>query len=431
MVIGAGTAGAATARACARAGLSVLVVESKPLHQAGAHWLNGVPAHAFEAADIPLPRGAELAGTGHAFHMVAGYGPGRLTIPSAELLEVDMQHLVARLQADARSAGARLHEGEQATAWEPAEDGAIVRTSHRTYQARVVVDASGMRGVRFQPPPEVPRDEICVAAQETRALLDPNAATAFFTSHGVEPGDTLCFTGVSGGYSIVNVRVDLEQRRFYILTGAIPGAGHQSGVQLAEEFVGRHDWIGAKQAGGARAIPLLPPLAQLNDGQLVRVGDAARQVFAAHGSGIGAQLVAARLLADVLSTGGSPSDYTQRWHREHGSHFCNSVAFARFSRDLSTEDLRELFASGLLAPGQTGRTLTQRRPGLGISDISDLSQMLLGAIRAPRWLSKLAPLAGQIARMEIHHSRFPADPDRVAQWGRERDAILLGRSSKA
>lgn len=424
LVVGAGTAGAAAARACARAGLSVVAIDARPLGTAGARWLNGVPAHAFEQADVPTPRGEELAGSGHAFHMVAGHGPGRVTVPSAELLDVDMRHLVARLQADARAAGARLYGEERATAWEPAADGATVRTSHRTLHARVVVDAAGLRGVPFQPPPEVPRTEICVAAQETRTLLDRAAAEAFFEGHGVAPGDTLCFTGVSGGYSIINVRLDLTRDRVYILTGGIPGAGHRSGVQLLNGFATRHGWIGDTEVGGSRAIPLMPPLARLDDGPLVRLGDAGRQVFAAHGSGIGAQLIAARMLADTLSGGGTPWDYTRTWQQKWGGHFCGSVAFARFSRSLSPEDLRELFASGLMAPGATGRTLAQRRPGIGRADLPDLPRMLLGAIRAPHWLARLAPVAGRMARLELHHSRFPTQPSEVERWGQERDAIL-------
>jgi len=423
-VVGTGTAGAAVARACARAGLSVVAIDRSPLHEAGARWLNGVPAWAFDAADVPQPEGAELRGSGHPFHMVAGYGPGRVTVPSAELLDVDMRHLVARLQSDARAAGARLCGGESATAWEPDDAGATIRTSHGTYRARVVVDASGLKGVPFAPPPEVPREELCVAAQQARTVTDRGAAERFFTDHGVPPGDTLCFTGVAGGYSIVNVRLDAHRDVLYILTGSIPAAGHPSGVQLLDRFVQQHAWVGERLFGGSRAIPLLPPLARLDDGPLVRIGDAGRQVFAAHGSGIGAQLVAARMLADTLAEGATLWDFTRRWQKSRGGQFCGSVAFARFSRSLSPDDLRDLFASGLMAPGATGRTLSQRRPGLGRADLPDLPKMLLGAVRAPRWLARLAPVAGRMARLELHHSRFPADPARLDEWAQRRDLLL-------
>ncbi|HCH64256.1 MAG TPA: hypothetical protein DFR83_15740, partial [Deltaproteobacteria bacterium] len=235
---------------------------------------------------------------------------------------------------------------------------------------------------------------------------------------------TLCFTGVSGGYSIVNVRFDPEQQTLSLLTGGIPAAGHQSGRQLLDDFVERHPWIGSMLSGGARVIPIGPPMARFDDGPLVRIGDAARQVFAAHGSGIGAQLIAAEALATTLADGNSPWDYSRRWHRTWGSHFCGSVAFARFSRSLSTEDLRDLFATGLLAPRLAGRALVQERLGLGAHVLPDVAGMLLGAAKAPRWLARMAPLAGVMARLELHHSQYPASPDRVSAWGAARDALL-------
>jgi flavin-dependent dehydrogenase len=423
-VVGAGTAGAAVARACARRGLATVVIDKGPLGQAGARWINGVPGHVFDAANVPRPTGPELAAEGHPFHMVAGYGPGKVSIPPGDLLEVDMRFLVARLQADARAAGARLLGEETAEAWEPDAEGATVRTSHGTWRARWVVDASGLKGAPFAPPSAVPRTEICVAAQEVREVVDATAARRFFEDHGVQPGDTLCFTGVSGGYSIINVRYDPAENTLAILTGGIPGLGHQSGVSLIEDFVGKHSWVGPKQFGGSRAIPLLAPLARPDLGPMVRVGDAARQVFAAHGSGIGAQLIAADHLATTLADGGTLRDYAVQWQRTWGGHFCGSVAFARFSRGLTPEDLRDLFASGLMAPSVASRTLHQKRAGLGRTDLPNLPRMLLGAVKAPHWLARLAPIAGLMARLELHHSRYPRDPKRVDDWAEVRDQLL-------
>lgn len=423
-VVGAGTAGAAVARACARRGLSVVAIDRNPLSETGARWVNGVPGHAFDQAELARPVPPELTGSGHPFHMVAGFGPGRVTVPSADLLDVDMRHLVQRLQTDAQNAGARLSGEETARAWEPDNNGASIRTSHATWHARVVVDASGIKGVPFAPSPPVPRTDLCAAAQEVRSVRDTDAARRFFEGHGVAPGDTLCFTGVSGGYSIVNVRFDPTHGTVSLLTGSIPAAGHPSGRALLDTFVERHSWVGDVQFGGARVIPIAPPLARLDDGPLVRIGDAARQVFAAHGSGIGAQLVAAEELATILADGGSPWDFSRHWHRTRGGHFCSSVAFARFSRSLTPEELRDLFASGLMAPGIAGRTLTQERPALGARDLPDIAAMIIGAAKAPRWLARMAPLAGVMARLELHHTRYPDHSDGVARWAATRDALL-------
>lgn len=429
LVVGCGTAGAAVARACARRGLSVVAVDSKPLDQAGARWVNGVPGWAFDDGGLSRPTGAECHGVGHGFHMVAGFGPGKLTVPAAELYEVDMRHLVARLQRDAVQAGAALSGEEAVRQWEPDAGGAFVRTTHRTVEAKVVVDAAGLVGAPFHPPPPVPRTELCVAAQEVRAVTDVQAARCFFTDHGVPAGDTLVFTGVAGGYSIVNVRLDETHEdgpSLGILTGSIPGLGHPSGAALLRRFADEHAWVGPTRFGGSRAIPLVAPLARLDEGPLVRIGDAARQVFAAHGSGIGAQLVGAAMLADVLATGGRPFDWSVRWQRRFGGQFCGSVAFARFSRQLGPEALRELFASGLMAPSAAGRTLAQEPLGVDARDLPHLPGMLRGMLRAPGWLRRLGPVGAQMARLEWHHRRYPDRPEAVAGWARRRDALLAG-----
>ncbi len=424
LVVGAGTAGAAVARACARRGLSVKAIDSRPLDEAGARWVNGVPAWAFAAADVPAPQGAELVGHGSVFHMVAGFGPGRVTLPSDGLLEVDMTRLTARLQADANSAGARLRGEEKARVWESDAHGAVIRTSHGTFSARYVVDASGLSGVPFAPPPAVDRTDLCVAAQEVRDVVDMDAARQYFVDQGVQPGETVCFTGIAGGYSIVNVRLVEEIGAMTILTGSIPGDGHASGPQLLADFVARYPWIGARRMGGSRAIPLVAPLARLVDGPLIRVGDAARQVFAAHGSGIGAQLVAAHTLADTLASGGTPHDWAVSWHRTWGGLFCGSLAFARFSRQLDPDSLRELFESGLMAPGVAGQMLLQRHFSFDPRALRDVPGFLMGAVLQRGWVGRFAPLVSRMARLELLHKRYPLDPAAVDSWARERDALL-------
>lgn len=59
-IVGAGTAGAAVAALGARAGLDVVCLERRALGDAGARWVNGVPAWCFQAAGLDLPADEEL-----------------------------------------------------------------------------------------------------------------------------------------------------------------------------------------------------------------------------------------------------------------------------------------------------------------------------------------------------------------------------------
>ncbi len=414
-IIGAGTAGAAAAALCAREGLSVVCLDRRPLSDAGARWINGVPAWSFDAAGIAQPSGAELYGSGHAFHLVSGWGPERITMTDHDLLEVDMRHLVARLQRMATDAGARL-EGEVRIS---AFDGEELRTSAGSVRARWFVDASGLAGARLLEQPAVARRDLCAAAQEVRTIADPAAARAFFEQHDVRPGDTLCFTGIAGGYSIVNLR--LEGDRIGLLTGSIPADGHPSGQQLLDDFVDNHPFIGRKLFGGARAVPLRRPLDRLASDRVALLGDAGCQVFSAHGSGIGAGMVAARMLADALVQHGDPCAYAVAWQRRFGGLFAAYDVFRRFSQTLEPGDLDRLVTSGLLDESAARAGLVQRLPTL---ELGGLGRRLRALARERDLARRLAPVGARMAAAGALYARYPRDPARIERWARRASRLL-------
>ncbi|MBL8619260.1 MAG: hypothetical protein JNM72_26845 [Deltaproteobacteria bacterium] len=425
IVIGCGTAGAAVARAAARAGLRVRAFDKRPLDEAGARWLNGVPRGAFAEAGLPQPQGAELGGAGGPFHMIAGMGPQRVTLDGADLLDVDMRHLVARLQRDARAAGVTLEGEVEVIDYAEGPAGAVLSLrGGAQLQAPLVVDASGLGGLGLRPAPRPAATELCVAAQAVFDVVDDVAAARFFADRGMAAGDTAVFTGISGGYSIINARLDLDDPAgpaLALLTGGIPGLGFASGITLQQRFLGEHPWIGARRFGGARAIPIGPPLGPLVEGRLLRFGDAAGMVFAAHGSGIGLQLRAAADLAAHLASGGAPQAWTARFHQRFGGGACAAVVFARLSAQLRPEELAALFASGLTSPPLLLRGLLQEamRPAP-----TELPGLLWRAARAPRVVARLGPTLARMQAVELHHLRVPAAPAAFGRWLRRRDAIL-------
>ncbi|TNF25778.1 MAG: FAD-dependent oxidoreductase, partial [Deltaproteobacteria bacterium] len=359
IIIGAGTAGAATALQCARRGLRVIVLERRPLDRAGAHWHNGVPAWSFDAAGIARPVAPELAGAGHAFHLVAGWGPTRVVVEDHDVLEVDMGLLVARLQREARAAGAVLVDDVRVVGC----DGGHLDTTAGPFDARWIVDASGFGGVGLIPAARVQRDDICTATQRVYGVSDVPAAQAWFRERGVEPGDTLCHTSVAGGFSIVNLRLHGDE--LAILTGTIPSDEIPSGRALLEDFVGALPWLGARRSGGSSPIPLRRPYDHLASERVALIGDAACQVFAAHGSGISAQLVASRILAEALADGEGPLGYQRRWQRRWGGLFAAYDLFRRFSERLDADALERLMRVGVMRPDAVREGMAQRWPRLG------------------------------------------------------------------
>ncbi len=387
-IIGAGTAGAAAALFCARRGMDVVCLDRRPLGEAGAYWVNGVAKSAFEQAGIAPPQAPELLAHGVAFHLVAGYGPERVVVRDHDLMEVDMRLLVERLQRTAREAGARL---KGSTRVEGLGDTGL-QTSRGTVRARWYIDASGLAGADLLGAPSPAPSDICAAAQAVHRVQDYQQATGFFEAHGVQPGHTLCFSGIEGGYSILNLRLDDDH--LSILTGSVPAAGYRSGRRMLRDFVEETPWVGEHIFGGSRAIPLSLPDRRLRRDNVAALGDAAGQVFSAHGSGIGAGLIAARMLADALADHRGLAGYEHAWNERFRPLFTSADIFRRFSQSLDVGDLKHLMQTGLMDAELARSALEQRLPTLGMPQV--LSK-LTSLIRSPGLAVRIAPLAAKSA----------------------------------
>ena len=366
IVVGGGSAGSAVARATAKVGLATLLLEKGRLDEAGAGWVNGVHARSFDEAGIARPEAPErrairpLEGVeahGHRFHLVAGWGPERLVFDDTGVLEVDMRHLNRRIRKDAVMAGAELREETRVLT---VADG-VLKTSRGDERGRVIVDATGLGGFFRTEKPNAA--DICAAAQGVYRVTDRAAAYAWCAAQGATPGDTVCFTSVAGGYSIVSARLEegAAGAELSVLTGSVPVLGHPSGVSLRNAFVASMPWVGPMVFGGQAPIPLHRPRLKLafEHGQatIVRVGDAAGQVYAAHGSGIGAQLIAAKMLADDLVRDGARGvhRFERRWHRRFLLEFAAADTFRRLSTRLDARALGFLFRRGLLPKSLVAR----------------------------------------------------------------------------
>ncbi|MCA9523055.1 MAG: FAD-dependent oxidoreductase [Myxococcales bacterium] len=409
VVVGAGSAGAACALAAARYGLRVALLERQRFDKAGARWVNGVPGWCFDAAGLARPAAPEARGAGKhgRFHLVGGYGPRRLVIDDLDSYDVDMRRLVERLQREAATHGVEMIDEATVTAF---NRGGVSTTSGEL-RTDLVVDASGWTGARLLPRQPLAVTDLCAAAQEVRRVSDPAAALAFFHENQAEPGDIICFSGVEGGYSILNLR--LEGDEFSILTGSIPSDGRLSGQAMIRRFVREHPFIGERIFGGARVIPLAPANPCLVGGRVALLGDSGCQVFAAHGSGVGAGLVAARMLADAVAQDNSLWAYNVAWQRKLGGLFASSYLFARYSRTLSGADIGEMLESGAMSEASVRATMTQQLPRLGFGDLYGMGRAVT---RIPRRLRGLVPVISASAGLQLHYRRYPEKRSDLPRW---------------
>jgi flavin-dependent dehydrogenase len=414
-VIGLGTAGAACAAFLAEAGLAVVGLDRRPLDGAGARWVNGVPGWMFDEAGVDRPESDELLGAGGAFHLVCGYGPTRIVLQDTGVLEVDMRHLVARLQARATASGAEL-AGEVRV--EGYADGHLL-TSEGRIRTPHVIDASGLGGAGLLPSSAPRATHICAAAQAVHEIIDEAGAQAFAERHGVGPGETLCWTGIAGGFSILNVRIHRDT--VSILTGSIPALGHPSGKAMRDRFVSEQPWIGEARFGGSRAIPLSRPVDNPVQGSIALLGDAARQVFTVHGSGIGMGMLAARTLADTLAAGEPLDAYRVRWMRTYGALQGTYEVFRRFSATLQIAEIQALVEAGLMNQRTAGPTMAQRWPAL---DPAGWLTGARGAWTVPRLSGRLGLVGARMAAVRAIYGAHPRDPSKVGRWSRHLDRLL-------
>jgi len=421
-IVGAGSAGAAAAAFLAERGVSVAVVERRPLELAGARWVNGVPRAAFDEAGVDLPGPGERRGGPSTFHLVAPGGdhPGaraRIVVTGHDVIEVDMRGLVARLQARARAAGAQLVGEVSVLGLTP--DG--IRTSAGPVRARRVIDASGLAGARLLDQPAPAREHLCAAAQEIRRVRDPAAARAFFAAHRVPPGEVLGLTGQAGGYSVVNVHLSEDGDEVSILTGSVPALGHPSGKALLDRFVAEHPWVGERVFGGAGPIPLRRPYDRLATDRVALLGDAGCQVFPAHGSGVGAGMIAARLLADVLAGGGDLRDYEVAWHRRRSGLHAAYDVLRRWNQGLDAAQLERLIGSGVLDPQLARAGLDQRLPA---PRPRTLARQVRALATEPALRGSLVGAAARAALARALYGLYPRAARAMPVWGRAIAAVF-------
>ena len=261
---------------------------------------------------------------------------------------------------------------------------------------------------RSAPPSARPRAAPTCAPPRRRSARSATSARPRRSSSRTAPAAaTRWLHAIAGGYSIVNVR--LIDDRISVLTGSIPG--HPSGLDLLRAFAAEHPWIGERIFGGARAIPLGPAYDCVAAGNVALLGDAAVQVFSAHGSGIGAGMVAARMLVDALVAGRGVHGYAVAWQRRFGGLHAGYDLFRRFSERLDAGALEQMITSGLLAEATVRAGLEQRWPSVAPAN---LLPMALGVLREPRLAASLAPVLLRMPVLGVHYARYPREARRLA-----------------
>lgn len=341
VVVGAGPAGSATARDIAREGFKVLLLEE--------HAAVGRPTH---CSGLVTPRTLEAAGVGHdiVLNRIAG---ARIFVPSGKelviggdrvyALVVDRARFDDLLSRQAQGANAVLELGTRFSYLE--KEGRLLR---------IYIDRDGRR-----------------QSFQTKLLIGADGASsrvADQTGLGREDGAISCLTaeviGRSASQQLVEIFLDKSSvpgwfgwalpkgdGRWQVGTCVACGLKPLESLRLlAQAF--------PKRLGNMRpvrfeagSLPLWMPMKPYA-GNVLLVGDAARQVKPTSGGGIYSGLVGAKLAARVaieaLKEDNLSEAFLSRYHKmfmdELGDEFKRATDIRRVFLSLSNERLKRLLA---------------------------------------------------------------------------------------
>lgn len=445
VVVGAGTAGANTAYQFARRGRRVLLLDRRPVDAAGAQWVNGVLDRHFELAGLEPPSGPERRAAGGTVHLRGSdprIGP---TLRDSPTVAADMALLGRRLRDLATAAGAEVVDCVQELEFgQDPRTGRIRSVTLRrdgaapcTRSASLFVDASGRGGVvrrhsaELQPwCPTVRGDELCSATDAHHHVVDRAGAEAFLVRHGAEPGDAVTFVGISGGFSTCSVTVAADLSDVGILVGCVANGRYGTGPRMVAELRAREPWIGAAAASGSGVIPLRRPYARFTAPGIALVGDAACQVFPAHGSGIGIGLIAGTTLAEGTAEADDPGDAQVLWQgyqapfqRARGGDLLGFDVLRRASTRLQGVGVDALVRSGLVGEHSTRAGLDQRWATPPPAETARSAGRLA---RNPRLARVMVPalLRAQLVRTHGAHHPERLDLEALARWERRTQQLL-------
>ncbi|MGB6057279.1 MAG: NAD(P)/FAD-dependent oxidoreductase, partial [Microthrixaceae bacterium] len=395
VVVGAGTAGSNAAYQLAKRGLSVALIERRPLNDGGAHWHNGVLDWQFERAGLHPAEPPERSPRVRRLHMFDPSGRRAFTLEDPPTVSANMSLLGHRLRTLAAEHGVRMFDhakdmdvrldgdrivsvglraanAEPLTA-EPASHRAAAdhpaASEQLQIEATLFVDASGRHGALRKHSPQLSRwcptvrgDELCSASDFRFGIADQIGAKRFLDRHGASPGETITSVGNAGGFSTISITVAEGLDQVSVLVGCLADGRYGTGPRMLEAVRRSNSWIGKPGSGGSGVIPLRRPYSRFTAPGLALVGDSACQVFPAHGSGIGFGLIAGRMLADAVTASDSAVDigdetvlwnYQAQFQREFGGALAAYDGLRRMTTALGSNGVGTMLSSRLVTESMT------------------------------------------------------------------------------
>jgi menaquinone-9 beta-reductase len=414
VIIGGGIAGCHLAQLLVQHNFSVVLVDHKPIDKAGPHWINAVPLWMFDEAGLSRPKEKEIFDLNERFIIRAPDKKTRLFIEKLGVADVHMKLLGGRLKKAFQNFSSGNHfiqahivQGIYDKAQRLIEvEGELQDKQRIRISAKLFVDASGFKAIlrRTHPQskdiwPNVLRKDLCTAAQMTLEIKDREGAMTYLEKNLINPGDILSDVGFMGGYSLFRAQIDKDISHISLLCGVRGLPQYEAAHLVIKKFLSNNPWIGAFIIDGRGVIPIVSCYKKLASFGLALLGDAACQVYAAHGSGIGMGLIAAKMLATAICTARDKNidigslealkKYQSDFHQKYYGRLYFSEHFRRFSETLEQEKIADLITSGLFSSELVRQTLLQKEASMSLAIMKSLIQ---SALKSPQTFFSMLPV---------------------------------------
>ena len=431
VIIGAGTSGTAAACLLAQKGYQVTLVERRDRENSGACWVNDIPPWMFEKAGIALPEAPEKRIDFSPFVMRTEKGKGRIFLENRPMWGIDIRLLVKRLHQTAEELGVTLIDqcqitdvvihNDRPTQIQLKRNDFIGKSQQISCSASLFVDASGVSQflLRKVPAldnlcPKLPSRSYIHAAQGVYEIKDRIGAKYYLESLKELPGTFICFPAINGGYSTLMVRIDPDFDHVELLTGVVNDGYHGTGETCIQSFKKAQSWVGERIFGGSGRIPLNKPYRQFVSPGIAVIGDAACQVFPAHGSGVGSGMLAARMLSDAVVLNDDPGAMDALWHyqttfqKDRGMIHALYHVFAQMVQSMPEKDVQALVEKGMLTKSNVLSSLNQQLPN---PDAQSLVSMIAGSAFSPLITMKILTQLPKFTAVPLLYAFYPNQPD--------------------
>ncbi len=440
IVVGANVAGASVAHEAASRGLRVVLVERLPAAEVGSRSCgDGIEQYQFEKLGLPVPQGEFMLREVKVAYLNSPDRKVRLRGESAGLA-MDRFGLNQHLLGQALDSGAVLMDDTEVAC--PLVDGSrVVGVTYRSrgggdmqeMRAPVTVDATGWRGqLRRALPVEWPvaevvlRHEMALAYREERRRSEPVDELLVEATFDYDIAPRGLYWVADRTETLVNVGIGMQW---------VPGIPNP-GTRIRERVIPLYPGLASTEViradGGI--IPNRRPIDCPVAPGLMVVGDAACQVMPLTGSGIGASMYAAGLLARTLveAIGSSRSPgmedlfpYAHEYHTSYGADQAANQMLRASLQALTNKQMNRLMGSRLVSEEELVSAARRGRLDMSFGQKLKAAAKLLGE---PRLIRALARMQSNMEAARHLYLEYPQHPRDLEAWRKRASKVFeVGR----